>query len=139
MADVSAVDPGFDDIFYHVTSVAGSRSLQPEVVLWIEFIGQMLQDATIEDAKIQKAKKRRHLDGGDSPVLVRDSARAFIFATCGPTATWYNEVCMMADLDPAFVRMVARRAIESGRRIRKDVFSQAVRAPDENPPDESAT
>lgn len=136
MPTVSAVDPAFDELVYHVAPAASSQGMEPEVVLWVEFLGQMLQDATIEDAKIEKALKRQHLDGADSPVLIRQEARSFLFAEYGATASWYTTICLMAELDPDFVRSLARRAIKTGRRIRKDTFAQAVRAPDANLPDE---
>lgn len=139
MPTVSAVDPGFDEFSYETGDTSWARGLQPEVVLWIEVIGQLLQDATIEDAKIAKAEKRKHLDGADSLVYIRESARSFLFAKSGTTAAWYADVCRMADLDPEFVRGVAIRAIKSGIRIRKDSFSQAVKAPDENLSDTSVT
>lgn len=142
MTDVSIIDPGFDDLDYNTALGLGpQRAACPETILWIECVGQLLQDATIEDARIKRTAKSK---GEDSPEYIRRTARSTIFARQGVTASWYNTICEMAGLNPEFIRSIAARAIKENRRVRKDLFTETttgvksdstLEEDDENPQD----
>lgn len=128
------VDTDFDRIFYSTAvPIATEKPVTPENRLWVAVLGQILEDATIPQAKMSTS------NGWETTAQVNARhARAQVFARFGTTAEDFYMVCDLAGFDPSFIRKCVSAAIEKNVQVTREAFAKMVLEsdpPNENIPD----
>lgn len=90
-----------------------------ETRLWRAVVVQAFIDATESD-----------ITPDVSLAVARDQARAWIFSVSASTRADFEAVCDLAAMDPFAVRTIARRCLDTGKRVHKSMIATALRLPE---------
>lgn len=91
-----------------------------ETKLWRAVVLQAFVDATEPNDLIDT-----------SVAYARDQARAWMFSVSSSVRADFEAVCDLAAMDPFAIRAIARRCLETGKRVHRATLTSALRLPED--------